>query len=287
MEQELGTGIMATKGKIQQALEKAKQRRQSLGSDVVTTSDSMTAAQRHSAAQATFDAPELPFDREQCIANHILINDGNGLSNASAVASYRMLRTRILHRTRANKWNIIGLTSPGAEDGKSVTALNLALAIAREKNNNVFLIDLDIRKPSVCEYLGVAPPIEINDFFNGAANAKDVFFSIGIENLTLAGTRTSSDNSSELLATGQIEELFKYIRQVAAEPLILVDLPPILTTDDALVMAPKVDACLLVLAEGESRRDSTAKALEMLADFNLAGIVLNRSKTVVKDYYGS
>ncbi len=92
--------------------------------------------------------------------------------------------------------------------------------------------------------------------------------------------------SFDCLATGQIEELFKYIRQVAAEPLILVDLPPILTTDDALVMAQKVDACLLVLAEGESRRDSTAKALEMLADFNLAGIVLNRSKTVVKDYYG-
>lgn len=278
---------MVVKGKIQQALDKAKLRREALGPNVATTTNSMTAAQRHSAAQATFAAPELAFDREQCIANHILINDGKGPSNATAVASYRILRTRILHRTRANKWNIIGLTSPGAGDGKSVTALNLALTIAREKNNNVFLIDLDIRKPSVCEYLGVAPPIEINDFFNGAASAKDVFFSIGIENLTLAGTRTSSDNSSELLATGQIEELFKYIRQVTAEPFILVDLPPILTTDDALVMAPKVDACLLVLAEGGSRRDSTAKALEILADFNLAGIVLNRSKAIMTDYYGS
>ena len=91
----------------------------------------------------------------------------------------------------------------------------------------------------------------------------------------------------KLLATGQIEELFKYIRQVAAEPLILVDLPPILSADDALVMAPKLDACLLVLAEGKSRRDSTAKALEMLVDFNIAGIVLNRSRAIVKDYYSS
>jgi Mrp family chromosome partitioning ATPase len=105
--------------------------------------------------------------------------------------------------------------------------------------------------------------------------------------LTLAGTRTATDESSELLASGRVEELFQFIRNVAPEPLIIVDLPPLLSTDDALVVAPKVDACVLVVCEGKSRRDGAAKALELLSEFNLAGIVLNQSHTVVSDYYSS
>jgi Mrp family chromosome partitioning ATPase len=104
------------------------------------------------------------------------------------------------------------------------------------------------------------------------------------------GPRPSSPpftKASELLASGRVEELFTYIRGIAKRPLIVVDLPPLLSTDDALIMAPKVDACLLVLAEGKSRRDSAAKALDLLSEFNLAGIVLNRSHAVVTDYYST
>jgi Mrp family chromosome partitioning ATPase len=289
---------MAVKSKIQEALEKAKVQGKAPRSNVGTTNPQVlphmeatangtTAAQRHSAVQPNFDTPQLAIDRNECIANRILFNDGERPSNASAVASYRMLRTRILQRARANNWKMIGVTSPGAGDGKSITALNLAVTIAREKNNNVFLLDLDMRNPSMCNYLGVVPPIQITEFFGGTASAKDVFFSIGVENLTLAGAVTGIDHSSELLAAGQVEELFAYICRVSSEPLVLVDLPPVLATDDALVMAPKVDASLLVLAEGKSRRDSSAKALEILADFDIAGIVLNRSKTELVNYYST
>jgi len=290
---------MAIKGKIQQALQNAKLRRSgdltsNLGvtppsnvSDAKSTTNSLPIAQRRSAIEKTLAAPKVAFDRQKCLDNRILVDGGENPLNHPAMAAYRMLRTRLGHRARANNWRIIGITSSGAGDGKTVTALNLALAVAREKNNNVFLIDLDMRNPKVCEYLGVVPPAEVNDFFTGAASVNDILFSIGIENLTLAGTRTSSEHSSELLATGRIEELFDHIRQVFAEPIILVDLPPILTTDDALVMAPKLDAWVLVLAEGRSRRDSTAKSLEILEDFNIAGIVLNRSKATVADAYNT
>jgi Mrp family chromosome partitioning ATPase len=90
-----------------------------------------------------------------------------------------------------------------------------------------------------------------------------------------------------LLASGRVEELFAYIRKIAPEPVILLDLPPMLSTDDAIIVAPKVDACLLVLSEGRSKRDGAAKALDLLSEFKLAGIVLNRSRTVTKDYYSA
>jgi protein-tyrosine kinase len=198
-----------------------------------------------------------------------------------------MLRTRILQRTRSNRWSTIGVTSPGPGEGKSVTALNLAVALAREGNSTVFLLDLDMRNPKMCEYLGVFPSTDINDCFTGDARPEDVLFSIGIDHLLLAGTRTPTTEASELLATEHLEELFDYIRQIAPDPLILVDLPPLLSTDDAIIVAPKVDSVLLVLSEGKSRRDNAAKALDLLSEFKLAGIVLNRSHSTVSDYYSS
>lgn len=273
---------------VKAALEKARQRRMDvLKPHSRRLTDHASAAERQAAIQSMPQFPRVDFDVLQCQRHRILISDENKLSKARGAAEFRMLRTRILHRARTNDWETIGVTSPGAGDGKSVTTINLALAIARERNNNVFLIDFDMRNPRVCEYLGAKPPVGIDQYLRGNVAAKDVLFSIGVENLTLAATLTPTEQSSELLASGRIEELFTYIRGIAPQPLILLDLPPILSTDDALVVAPKIHACLLVVSEGRSRRDSTAKALELLSEFNLAGLVLNRSHAPVKDYYST
>ena len=230
---------------------------------------------------------EIPYDPVKCSKNRVLVPESPVASRSAGAAAYRVLRTRLLQRARSNEWTTIGVTSPGQGDGKSVTALNLALSIAREGNNNVFLIDFDMRNPQMCKYLGATPPMEVNDYLSGDCHPEDVLFSIGIANLTFAGTLTSTEKASELLATRRVEALFEYIRGVAPQPLILVDLPPLLSTDDALVIAPKVDASLLVLAEGRSRRDGAVKALELLSEFVLAGIVLNRSNAMVAESYGS
>ena len=230
--------------------------------------------------------PEVAYDSDKCATNRVMLAESGSLWQGGA-ASYRVLRTRVLQRARSNRWTTIGVTSPGPGDGKSLTTLNLALSIAREGNNSVFLIDLDMRNPRMCSYLGVAPPINVDSYLAGEGKPEDVLFSIGVEHLTLAGTVNRTNEASELLAAGGLEKLFAYIRDVAPQPLVLMDLPPLLSTDDALVVAPKIDACLLVLSEGHSRRDSAAKALELLADFTMAGVVLNRSRAVVKDYHSS
>jgi Mrp family chromosome partitioning ATPase len=230
--------------------------------------------------------PDVPYDPDKCASNRVMLAESGSLWQGGA-ASYRVLRTRVLQRARVNRWTTIGVTSPGPGDGKSLTTLNLALSIAREGNNSVFLIDLDMRNPRLCSYLGVVPPLNIDSYLAGTGKPEDVLFSIGVEHLTLAGTVARTTEASELLAGGGLEKLFAYIRDVAPQPLVLMDLPPLLSTDDALVVAPKIDACLLVLSEGHSRRDSAAKALELLADFTMAGVVLNRSRAVVKDYHSS
>jgi protein-tyrosine kinase len=284
------------KGRIEAALERVRQRHEaeqtaSDTSELVAprrAAPPRTAAARQIANDAMPRFPLVDYDLRTCAAARILIgHEDTSRSNASGAAAYRMLRTRVLQRTRSNRWSTIGVTSPGPGEGKSVTALNLAMALAREGNSNVFLLDLDMRNPKMCEYLGVVPPREINECFTGDAQPADVLFSIGVEHLILAGSRTPTTEASELLATEHLEDLFDYIHGIAPEPLILVDLPPLLSTDDAIIVAPKVDAVLLVLSEGKSRRDNAAKALDLLTEFELAGIVLNRSHTTVSDYYSS
>jgi Mrp family chromosome partitioning ATPase len=187
---------------------------------------------------------------------------------------------------RANGWTRIALTSPGPGEGKSVTTLNLALSIAREKHNSVFLLDLDLRNPSICRHLGLVPNVEIFRFLTGEVGPESVFFSIGIENLSLAGGLTRIEDSSDLLTTGRLEQLIDYIRSIASHPLILIDMAPALSTADVLVVAPKVDATLLVVSQGKTRRDSLTRAVDLLAEYSVAGVVLNRSRELISDYYG-
>jgi protein-tyrosine kinase len=231
---------------------------------------------------------QLEFDPVLCAENRItMLGERGEHENARAEAAYRMLRARVLQRTRANKWTTIGITSPGPGAGKSVTALNLALSIAREKNNSVFLLDLDMRNPSICKHLGLTPERELIDYFEMGIPLEKVFFSVGTDNLAIAGSLRPTNQASELLSTARLPELLDYVQQAAPSPLVIIDLPPVLSTDDAMVVAPHLDASFIVVAEGRTRRDSLHRTREALADFNVAGVILNCSREAVGDYYST
>lgn len=207
----------------------------------------------------------------------VLLPDAMTPNATNAGSAYRMLRTRLIQKLRTSQWKSVAITSPGTGDGKSLTALNLAINVARDKTCDVFLIDLDMRNPSICRYLGVHPPHELINYFAGAGQPADVFFSVGIENLAVAGNTTATEQASELLAGHRLEELLDYVSSVSANAVVFIDLPPVLVTDEALLVAPRVDTTLLVVSEGKTRRDSLLKARQLLAEFPFAGVVLNRS----------
>ena len=229
----------------------------------------------------------VPLDVECARENRVVLGIGDP-QDRPIMAAYGMLRTRLLQRARAKGWTTIGVTSPAPQDGKSLTSVNLALSLARERNSTVVLLDCDLRNPSVCPLLGIVPPIELRDYFRDSAPPRDeIFVSIGIENLMLAGNTGPAEHSSELLASGRLEELLEFVRRATASPFILIDLPPLVSPDDALVVAPKIDALLLVAAEGATPRTELDKALELAANFPLAGFVLNRSTEMTRKYtYG-
>lgn len=226
--------------------------------------------------QSRLRAQALQLDMGACRENRLLLSPAE--HDEGAVAAYRMLRTRMLHRIRAKKWTTIGITSTAPGDGKTLTALNLSFSLAREKNSEVVLLDLDMRNPSICKTLDVTPPRELRDFFEQPSGTDDLFFSIGVENLVVAGQHTPTEQASELLASSRFEDLIGHVKDSTVNPIVLIDLPPVLSTDDVLVLAPRLDALLLVVAEGRTDRGALERATELLSEFQLAGVVLNQSR---------
>jgi protein-tyrosine kinase len=269
---------------IDRAIEKLKQNNATAAKTTAQTagrSASVEAAHRrvalvdatHPIEKPTF--PSYEIDARSAETNRILLPHVYVGDDGGAGASYRMLRTRLLQKLRANRWTSLAVTSPGAGEGKSLTCLNLALSMARDKSTEVFLIDLDMRNPSVCNYLGVRPPRDIVSYFAGEGSPASTMFTIGVDNLVVAGSATATDQASELLVSGRFEELIAYISTIATNPVVIIDLPPVLVTDEALLVAPRVDATALVVAEGRTRRDSLGRARQLLSDYSFAGVILN------------
>lgn len=198
---------------------------------------------------------------------------------------YRMLRTQVLRRLSGEQ-SAIGVTSPQPGEGKTLTACNMALAMARESARAVVLVDLDLRHPSVHEAFGFTPVAGVGDYLSGRAEFEDCVVDPGVGGLRIISGRAAHENSSELIAGARMRQLATQLRQPEAGRIVIYDLPPVLVADDAVVFAPQLDGALLLVREGFTTRESLGRALELLDDTPLLGTVLNGcSEAELKAYY--
>ncbi len=212
-----------------------------------------------------------------CEQNRILLTDQHLREYPQAAAAYRLLRGKVQQDLRRNKWFLLAVSSPTPDDGKTTTVLNLALSIAREKQRTVCVLDLDMRNPTVFKCLGVGQVRSVSEYLVGDARAEDVLVQASVPNLILAGAQGPVDGASEMLASPRFEELIGYIHLRWPDAVVLMDLPPVNVTDEALVVAPRVDATMLVVSQGKTQRNDLSRALATLKDFTYAGVIVNRS----------
>jgi protein-tyrosine kinase len=202
------------------------------------------------------------------------------LQDAGALRAYKILRTRVLRRLEANQWHSFALTGVTAGEGKTLTAVNLAIALAQDVNTWVALIDLDLQRPRVAEYLGmrsVHGEKGLSDYLQGNATFENIVYSPDIERLMVVPNFQPMVNSSETLTSPRMAELMQALEAETPRRILIFDMPPVLAADDVLAFAPQIDGLLLVVAEGTTDRNSLRRAKEVLAEMNLLGVVLNRS----------
>ena len=212
-----------------------------------------------------------------CELNNILLTDSKLREFPAADAAYRLLRSRLANRVKRNNWFSLAIASPTQGDGKSVTAVNLAISVAREKQKPVFLIDLDMRNPSVCRFLGIRDIRPLPEYLLGHSKPEDVLFQTSFPSLNVAGALTPTESASELLAGPKFSDLLAHIRLRAPDAAVIVDLPPVNVTDEALLVGSRVDAFLIVVSEGKTERAQLAQTLSTLGEFTIAGVVVNKS----------
>jgi protein-tyrosine kinase len=273
--------------RIKQALEKAKAEREGADATPARATQAVPAA-------VPSEGPPIPettiqysktrvanLDPRHLKAMHVLYGD----ADRAGLTAYKMLRTQVLQRMTARGWNALAVTSPRPGDGKTLTSINLALSLARELNQTVLLVDMDLRNPSVHRYFGLNPEKGIGDYLKGNAPMSDVLVNPGIERLVLMPGRSPLENSSEILSSPAMGGLVHELKTRYPARMVLFDLPPVLSADDALAFAPYVDAFLLVLRDGKNTREDLEHTMEIMKDAPIVGTVLNASGEKISPYY--
>ena len=219
------------------------------------------------------DAAKLPA-REALRERYVIFPDEPG----PATLAYKMLRTQVLQRARQNSMRCIREISAASGEGKTLTAVNLALSLAAETNQSVVLVDLDLKRPSVAATLGLDLSAGLEGHLTGDASLLSCCRRVaGFDRLFVVPTLAPVAGSSELLASAVAAELIKTLRAASGEPLVLFDLPPALLSDDVLAVAPLLDGVVLVVTEERTRREDLQRVFDLLRNTPVIGTVLNAS----------
>ena len=218
---------------------------------------------------------ELLFGRDlKRLDSHPLIS----LEKESAAAEqYRILREQVRTLRNGSAPHSISVTSPLKNDGKTTVAVNLALALALGGDEQVLLIDADLRNPDVHKYFDVPRAPGLTDYMTAGANGN---LSSYVKETSYPGLRiipggSASDRAEELLGKERMKSLMEQLRTIYPDHQLIIDSPPVLATSDPLVLAREVAGVLMVIRAGRTRREYLKKALDTLNSPKLMGLVLN------------
>jgi capsular exopolysaccharide synthesis family protein len=193
---------------------------------------------------------------------------------------FRLLRTKVLKQLRANNWNSFGITAPTQGAGKTMVAVNLAIAMAMNVNQTVLLVDMDLRYPKVDWYFDLNVKYSLRDYLVADVPLTEILINPGIERLVILPGKGQEESSSEMLSSPKMRALVTEIKNRYPSRIIIFDLPPVLAADDVAASIDYYDATLLVIEDGGNKPDEIQKSLQLLSGSALLGTVLNKSENL-------
>jgi len=193
--------------------------------------------------------------------------------------SFKMLRNQVLQRMRADGHTLLAVTSARRIEGKSLTAVNLALTIAADYDSAVLLVDADLTGRGLQTLFGLQDARGLSDHLMRGVPISELLINPGVARFVLlpAG-REAVLNSAELLATRTARELVKEMKLRYEDRYIVIDLPPLLDTADAMAFLPQVETTLVVVEEHTTSMQDMEAMAELLAPFNLLGTVMSQAR---------
>ena len=260
--------------KLEKALEKAKQARRGLEQPEDQPRIEEGAGR---GAGSRVIAPEYTHTKV-CDVNCRELNR-RGIVNEDLspviIEQYNLLRARFEAVMTEKDARSVLVSSPGIDEGKTITAINLALTISRETSRTVLLIDADMRNPSVTSYLGLPDGPGLFEYLTQDVPLSELLINPGLPRITILPAGRPADYPADLLAGPAMKDLVSEVRKRYAERYVIFDSPPLLAYADGLYLARYVDGVIMVARSGMTKQGDLLQAIETIGDRPLLGTVLN------------
>ncbi len=198
---------------------------------------------------------------------------------------YRSLRTNIQSIKSEKPIKTITITSSTHSEGKTITAINLAISMAHDLNKkSILLIDADLRRSKISKYLGINAEAGLSDVVSNGTNLDDVLLNIGVENLTILPAGKIPRNPAEILGSTKMKNLIGALR--SKYDYIIFDTPPIIPVTDAGLLGAQTDGVIMVIKAGRTQKGVTAHSESILkqAQAKLLGYILTNIQYHIPGY---
>ena len=180
---------------------------------------------------------------------------------------------------RIEHGNLVMVTSAKPGEGKTFTAINLAMSLASERDLHVLLVDADVQRPSVFQVLGLPPQKGLLDLLSdGSLSPPDVLVRTNVRNLTLMAAGTPSLATTELLASHKMTKLMYDIASRYHDRIIIFDAPPVLASSEPSVLALHVGQIVLVVESGKTGRRAVEQTVNHISACPNINIVFNKAE---------
>jgi receptor protein-tyrosine kinase/non-specific protein-tyrosine kinase len=206
--------------------------------------------------------------------NPFLVNMNDPYS--PIVEEFRKLKSVLVKLTTGDVFkNTVQVTSSVPHEGKSITALNLAISLAQEYDHTVLLIDADFRRPSIHRYLGIEQRKGFSDCLLGEAQIGEVIIPTGMGRLSVITAGREISNPVELFESQKTASLIAEMKNRYQDRFLIFDSPPVLPFAEARTLAHLVDGVLFVVKEQLASQKNVMEAIEALKGCGLLGMVYN------------
>ena len=229
--------------------------------------------------------------------NNMLTPD---LKNKNQVEEYRQIKRHVLQNARKNRAanieqaNVVMLTSALPGEGKTYSTINLAMSIASERDVSVLVVDCDVIRHSLSKYFGLENYPGLMDYLeDGERNIRDIVINTDIPSLRILPSGSSSSDSTELLASDEMQRLIDDLSSQYPDQIIILDSPPLLITSQSAILTGHAGQILVVVEEGITPQSAVLEAIGKLDKNKVIGTILNKRSRYSRDnnyggyYYGN
>lgn len=268
--------------RIEQALEKAVKMRETVKDTAPVETDTGVSQP----PLPKFEVGEPIIDIKAMDRNLVCITD----PYSSAAEQYKKLRLRILNATKNDFLNTIMVTSSDVGEGKTVTAINLAITIAKEIDHTVLLVDTDLRNPAIHKYFGIEARYGFSDYLTDKVKLSDIFIKTGIGKLVFLPGGEPPENPAELISSDKMKRLVQELKLRYKDRYIIFDSSPVLVAADSLSLGGYMDGIVFVIQAARTSEKTAEQAISLMKGTNILGIVFNNvphdlAKSIYPSYY--